>query len=106
MSKNTKPLRVSRTVISNGSLLVAFSITSLLIAVVNAAGSATLFCGTSAIDPCSAPRKRSLNTRMLKKEFAATANWARSSFALANLIPFRRFTSSSMVTVPFSTIIF
>ena len=31
------------------------------------------FCGTSAMDPGSGPRSTSLNTRMLKNEFAATA---------------------------------
>lgn len=83
-----------------------FSTINCLIDAPNKEGSTMECCGTNTIEPSSGPRKRSLKTRMLKNEFAATANCKRSSFPLPILIPFNRFTSRSIVTVPFSTIIF
>ena len=64
------------------------------------------FCGTSAIEPWSGPRRRSLKTKMLKKELAATANCSLTVDCAAEPIPFNRLRSRSIVTLPFSTIIF
>ena len=64
------------------------------------------FAGLSAIEPWSGPRRRSLKTRMVKKELAATANCSVAGLAERELIPFNRLRSRSIVTLPFSTIIF
>src|SRR5712691_9418667 len=60
----------------------------------------------SAIDPGSAPRNTSLNTRTGKKELAATAKRNVSRFAVAELTPLSRFRSTSIATLPLATIIF
>src|SRR5439155_14393287 len=69
-------------------------------------GSSVEYCEISAIDPCSGPRRRSLNTRMLKKELTATVNRSCCTFAASEPSALSRSTSRSIVTVPFSTIIF
>ena len=60
----------------------------------------------SAIDPESGPRRRSLKTRMVKKELAATAKCNVTGLATRELLPFNPFRSRSNVTLPLSTIIF
>ncbi|PYK27084.1 MAG: hypothetical protein DME52_04800 [Verrucomicrobia bacterium] len=96
----------SRTTISKVSPEWTFSIVSLLSDAVNTAGSATLFCGTSAIEPASVPRNTLLKTSTGKKEFGATPKCNVSNFPVVELIPLIRFRSMSMVTLPLATIIF
>src|SRR5207249_11375668 len=56
-------------------------------------------CGISAMVPWSAPRRRSLKTRMAKNELSATANCNVTGFSGVKLIPFNRFRSRSIVTL-------
>ena len=106
MLKNTKPLMASRTTMSKVSPECACSIVSLLSEAVNTAGSATLFCGTSAMEPVSARRNTLLNTSTGKKEVGATPKCNVSDFRVVELTPLIRFTSMSMLTLPLATIIF
>ena len=57
---------------------------------------AVVICGTSAIEPSSRDsRNRSLKTRMVKKELAATAKCSVAGVAGVELIPFNRLRSRS-----------
>ncbi len=99
---------------AKGSLEPIFSIASLLSEAVNAGGRLRLFCGTSAIEPDSAPRNTLLKTRTGKKEFGATAKCNSESFCeevvsdlpVVELIPLILSKSKSMVALPLATIIF
>ena len=61
---------------------------------------------SDAIDPGSAPRNRSLNTKMGKKELAPIWNCRVTGLATRELLPLKPLRSRSIVTPPFSTIIF
>src|SRR4030095_5129799 len=95
-SNHGRPFVLFRTARPNRSPDLRFLSTSWFSETPGTEGSWVDCSGTSTIEPCSGWRSRSLNTRMLKKEFAPTANRRLSAF------PAR---SRSMVTLPFSTII-
>ena len=96
----------SRTTMLKVSPGWACSMVRLLTEAVNTAGSATLFCGTSAIEPVSARRNTLLNTSTGKKELGATPKCNVSNFRVVELTPLIRFRSMSMLTLPLATIIF
>ena len=108
MLKKVKPVLPSRTARSKAASEGSFSITSCLRDALSAAGSvgAASDSGSSAIEPGSGLRNRSLKTKIVKKEFAAAAKPRVVALAGTELIALNRLRSRSMVTLPFSTIIF
>src|ERR1041385_9371451 len=111
MLKNVNPVLLSRTVRSKPSPEGSLATTRWSIDALNEAGSREKFRDweINAIDPCSGPRRRSLKTRMLKKELGATANCrcesgrkgSVTSFRGARLILFKRFRLRLIFTFSF-----